>query len=113
MSFFVELWESVFTPGTLPALMKATHASFVLLLLSLLTLVYLTRSIHYINLLVIALLLYASVIWFVSELQSAKLKNNEELIAAAEKEAAEKVTEDESEAKTTATKAAPVRKRKV
>lgn len=79
MAFIVELWESIFTPGTSPALLKATHGSFILLLLSLLSLIYYTRSIHFINLFVIALLLYASVIWFVHELQNAKLKNNEEL----------------------------------
>lgn len=79
MSFFVELWESVFTPGTTPALIKATHGSFILLILSLSFLVFLTSSIHFINLLVISVLLYASVIWFVNELQQAKLKANKEL----------------------------------
>lgn len=79
MSFFVELWESIFTPGTTPALLKATHGSFILLLLSLLFLVYYTRSIHFINLFVIAALLYALVIWFVGELQRAKLMDNKEL----------------------------------
>lgn len=79
MSFFVELWESVFTPGTTPALIKATHASFIMLIISLLSLIYLTRSIHFINLLVIALMLYGSVIWFINELNQAKLKDNSTL----------------------------------
>lgn len=79
MSFFVELWESIFTPGTTPALIKATHASFIMLILSLVSLIYLSRSIHFINLLVIALLLYGSVIWFINELNQAKLKDNETL----------------------------------
>lgn len=79
MSFFVELWESVFTPGTTPALIKATHASFIMLIVSLLSLIYLTRSIHFINLLVIALMLYGSVIWFINELNQAKLKDNSTL----------------------------------
>lgn len=79
MSFGTELWESVFTPGTTPALIKATHASFILLILSLLSLIYLSRSIHFINLLVIALLLYGSVIWFINEVKEMKLKNNTEL----------------------------------
>ncbi|CUM53757.1 uncharacterized protein AC631_00271 [Debaryomyces fabryi] len=82
MSFFVELWESVFTPGTTPALIKATHASFIMLIISLLFLIYLSGSIHFINLLVIALMLYGSVIWFINELNKAKLKDN----AALEKE---------------------------
>ncbi|OBA23593.1 hypothetical protein METBIDRAFT_36935 [Metschnikowia bicuspidata var. bicuspidata NRRL YB-4993] len=79
MSFFVELWESIFTPGTSPALMKATHASFILLLLSLLFLIFYSGSIHFINLFVIASCLYAAVIWFVNELKNIKLKDNEEL----------------------------------
>ncbi|KAJ8143865.1 hypothetical protein OY671_003029 [Metschnikowia pulcherrima] len=79
MSFFVELWESVFTPGTSPALMKATHASFIMLLLSLLFLIFYSGSIHFINLFVIASCLYAAVIWFVNELKNIKLKDNEEL----------------------------------
>lgn len=72
-SFFSELWESVFQPGTNPALIKATHGSFVLLILSLLSLIYITRSIHFVNLLVIACILYGIVVWFIGELQQAKL----------------------------------------
>ncbi|KAI5948838.1 HNT3 [Candida theae] len=81
MAFIVELWESIFTPGTTPALIKATHASFILLLASLATLIYLTKSIHFVNLLVIAVLLYGTVVWFINELQQVKLKDNEELNA--------------------------------
>ncbi|RLV95202.1 V-type ATPase assembly factor PKR1 [Spathaspora sp. JA1] len=81
MAFLTELWDSVFTPGTSPALIKATHASFVLLLASLIWLIVLTKSIHFINLFVIAILLYATVIWFINELQQGKLKTNEELVA--------------------------------
>ncbi|CCG20601.1 Pkr1 protein [Candida orthopsilosis Co 90-125] len=81
MAFIVELWESVFTPGTTPALIKATHASFILLLISLVTFIFLTKSIHFVNLFVIAVLLYGTVIWFINELQQVKLKDNEELNA--------------------------------
>ena len=35
--------------------------------------------IHFINLLVIAVLLYASVFWFINELQQVKLQSNNEL----------------------------------
>lgn len=38
-----------------------------------------TKSIHYINLLVISIILYGLVIWFIGELQQAKLQSNEEL----------------------------------
>ncbi|WLF76567.1 SMK killer toxin resistance protein [Lodderomyces elongisporus] len=83
--FIIDLWESIFTPGTTPALITATHGSFILLISSLLVLIYVTKSIHFFNLLVIAVLLYGTVIWFISELQKAKLQSNEELNAAKEK----------------------------
>lgn len=78
--FIVDLWESVFTPGTTPALMAATHGSFILLILLLISLIVVTRLIHFIVLLVIALCLYATVIWFVAELEVAKLQLNAELL---------------------------------
>lgn len=90
MSFFVELWESVFTPGTTPALITATHASFILLIISLIVLIFLTKSIHFINLLVLATLLYGTVFWFINELQKVKLQTNEELTKKEEETAAEK-----------------------
>lgn len=118
MAFLVELWESIFTPGTTPALLKATHVSFVLLHLSLISLIYLTRSIHFINLLVIALLLHGAVIWFVNELKQAKLKDNTELAAETEKVAEGEKTEsgekDNKVASTSATqKSTQAKKRKV
>jgi len=80
-TFFTQLWESVFTPGTNPALVQATHGSFVMLTLALLWMIYTSRSIHFVNLLMIALCLWASVTWFLHELskEKAKLKTNEEL----------------------------------
>lgn len=78
MSFIVELWESIFTPGTTPSLIKATHASFVLLILSLSWSLYVSRSIHFFNLLVIATLLYCAVIWFIYELKNVKLNETTE-----------------------------------
>ncbi|EGW34316.1 uncharacterized protein SPAPADRAFT_59733 [Spathaspora passalidarum NRRL Y-27907] len=108
MSFFSELWESVFTPGTSPALIKATHASFILLLMSLGWLIFLTKSIHFINLFVIAVLLYATVIWFIKELQASKLKTNEELSTEEPKEESktEKVQEKGSASSSATTAAA-------
>ncbi|KAL7663196.1 V-type ATPase assembly factor PKR1 [[Candida] zeylanoides] len=83
MGFLNELWDSVFEPGTNPALIKATHASFVSLIVSLVVLVYMTRSVHFVNLLVIASLLYATVVWFIGELQRAKDAAGERTGAAA------------------------------
>lgn len=99
MSFIEELWQSVFTPGTTPALIKATHGSFALLIASLIWLIYLSRSIHFVNLLVIALLLYGTVFWFIKELERTKLMSNEELDKGNEKDASEK----DASAKSTAT----------
>lgn len=118
MAFFTELWESVFTPGTSPALITATHASFIALIISLSCLVYVTGSIHFINLLVLSVLLYGTVIWFINELKQIKLKENEQL----EKEEAEADTKSEPtvnekakpSSNTTATpKVATPKKRKV
>lgn len=97
MSFFVELWESVFTPGTTPALITATHASFILLIISLIVLIVLTKSIHFINLLVIATLLYGTVFWFINELQNVKLQTNEELSKKGEDPTDEKETDASAE----------------
>lgn len=106
MAFITELWDSVFTPGTTPALIKATHASFIMLILSLVSLVFLSRSIHFVNLLVIAVLLYGCVIWFIGELEKVKAE-------AKEKEEPEK-TDVVEEAKVSAIPtSSPVKKRKV
>lgn len=118
MSFIEDLWKSVFTPGTSPALMKATHASFIALFLALLFLIYQSRSIHYVNLLVIAIALYLLVLWFVKELELAKLKTNEEL-AEESKQDEKKPKSEEKTPSTQAEKTADrqtersVRKRKV
>lgn len=81
MSFVAELWELVFTPGTTPALVKATHGLFVCLMVLLAVLIVYSGSIHFINLFVIAGCLWAAVTWFILELEKekAKLKLNEEL----------------------------------
>lgn len=85
--FIQDLWDSVFQPGTPPALVQATHASFALLLATLAWMVYHTGSIHFINLFVISAALWAAVTWFLSELAKAKLKSNEELAEQDEKDA--------------------------
>ncbi len=71
--------------GTTPALSIKSHTRFVALLIaSLIWLIYLSRSIHFVNLLVIALLLYGTVFWFIGELERTKLMSNEELDKASE-----------------------------
>ncbi|CCE64068.1 hypothetical protein TPHA_0G02320 [Tetrapisispora phaffii CBS 4417] len=80
MSFFVELWNSVFTPGTSPQLIIATNLSFLALIITLIWLIVQTNgNIHFIILLSIATILWITVIWFINELKSVKLMTNEEL----------------------------------
>jgi membrane protein implicated in regulation of membrane protease activity len=71
--FVEELWQSVFTPGTTPALILATHVTFVLLVASLLTLIFLSNyNIHLIALLFISLALWGLLTWFIAELETHK-----------------------------------------
>lgn len=114
MAFITELWESVLTPGTTPALIKATHASFIMLIISLISLIFLSGSIHFVNLLVIAVLLYACVVWFINELEKVKLEAKEK----ENKEGPEKTVEAKDEVKedvkvTAIPSSSPVKKRKV
>lgn len=65
MSQFVsDLWESVFTPGVSPALLKATYGAFVLLITTLTTLLLFTRNIHVLALLIVTICLITSLIWY-------------------------------------------------
>lgn len=62
--FVSELWESVFTPGVSPALLKATYGAFVMLVLTLGTLLVFTRNIHVLALLVVSFCLIGSLVWY-------------------------------------------------
>ncbi|KAH3665923.1 hypothetical protein OGAPHI_004112 [Ogataea philodendri] len=78
MSFIADLWDSVFQPGTTPTLVAATHISFACLIISLVVMIFLSRSIHFVNLLVISLLLWGSVTWFIGEIAREKAKLQQE-----------------------------------
>ncbi|CUS22872.1 LAQU0S07e02036g1_1 [Lachancea quebecensis] len=84
-NFFEELWKSIFTPGASPQLIIATHVSFFLLTSCLGWLIYWTKNIHFIMLLIISTLLWITVTWFISELKLAQIKDNEELAKSQEK----------------------------
>ena len=74
------LFDSIFQPGTNKGLLICTHVSFVALIVTLSSLVYISNyNIHYINLLIISVLLYVTVNWFIIELGKTKLFTNEEL----------------------------------
>ncbi|KAH3900954.1 Pkr1p SCDLUD_002416 [Saccharomycodes ludwigii] len=96
-NFFVSLWNSIFIPGTTPQLIMATHCSFICLFFILSWLIYMTKAqnIHFIMLLLISVLLWGTVIWFINELQSVKLKSNEELFKDEKEEKEEKNNEGE------------------
>jgi hypothetical protein len=77
MTFVTDLWESIFTPGTTPALVRATHFSFAALVLLLISLLVATWNLHFLALLVIASGLWAAVTWFVGELEAEKARQAE------------------------------------
>ncbi|CAM9017004.1 unnamed protein product [Wickerhamomyces anomalus] len=70
MDFVNELWKSVLTPGTSPALILATHLTFASLVITLSFFALYSKSIHLINLLVISILLWITLTWFINEINS-------------------------------------------
>lgn len=71
-SFAVDLWESVFTPGPTPAVLRAANASFAALQLVLAALLAATASPHFAALSVLCAGLWWSVNWFAAELAVAQ-----------------------------------------
>jgi len=109
-TFITELWESVFTPGTTPTLILATHVTFAFLVTTLSIFVFLSKSIHLINLLVISLLLWGTLTWFISELD--KVKENEQNAEGNKKDAPETTTKSTSSASTTSSEKPVAKPRK-
>lgn len=68
-SFFQELWESIFTPGTTPTLLVATNVTFAALQLVLAVLLVATRSVHFMVLSGLSGGLWWAVNWFARELK--------------------------------------------
>ncbi|KAK9465279.1 ER protein Pkr1-domain-containing protein [Lipomyces arxii] len=89
-SFFGELWESIFTPGTTPTLVKATHYSFAALIVTLVVLCAVTFNKHFFFLTIIALCLWGAITWFIGELEAMKAE-----MAKQNKPVVEDVTEGE------------------
>ncbi|PRT54546.1 V-type ATPase assembly factor PKR1 [Wickerhamiella sorbophila] len=67
MDFVSNLWASIFTPGTTPTLVKATHGSFIALEITLVFMLVATKSLHFVALLVLATGLWIAITWFISE----------------------------------------------
>ncbi|KAL2685265.1 hypothetical protein Neosp_006362 [[Neocosmospora] mangrovei] len=76
-SFFVELWEGIFTPGPTPTLLKAANGSFAALQLVLLLLLAATYNIHCLILSILCAGLWWSVNWFAAELAIAQREQRE------------------------------------
>lgn len=79
MSFLVELWNSILTPGTTPTLILSTHVTFALLVITLTIFVFLTKSIHLINLLVLSILLWGTLTWFINEINKQEISSEEKV----------------------------------
>lgn len=71
-SFFVELWEGIFTPGPTPTILKATNITFAALQVVLLSLLFATYSVHFVVLSVLCGGLWWSINWFARELRIAQ-----------------------------------------
>ncbi|POR39449.1 V-type ATPase assembly factor PKR1 [Tolypocladium paradoxum] len=71
-SFMTDLWESIFTPGPTPTVVKATNASFAALQLCLLLLLLATHSVHFAILSVLCAGLWWAINWFAAELAVAQ-----------------------------------------
>ncbi|BFZ53180.1 SMK killer toxin resistance protein [Savitreella phatthalungensis] len=71
-NFAVELWNSIFTPGVTPTLLKATYGSFALLICTLSTVLFFTRNVHVLALLILSCGLVASLSWFLAEVDKMK-----------------------------------------
>ncbi|KAK1249095.1 hypothetical protein MKX07_002611 [Trichoderma sp. CBMAI-0711] len=76
-SFFVELWEGIFTPGPTPTILKATNITFAALQLVLGALLLATYSVHFVVLSVLCGGLWWSVNWFAKELRAAQQEEEE------------------------------------
>lgn len=96
-SFFEALWVSIFTPGTTPTLLLATHVSFGLLLIVLALMYVGTRSLHFVALGGIAAGLWASITWFAGELEKVQKAEEEGKRIREEKRKRGELTDEESE----------------
>ncbi|PHH67535.1 hypothetical protein CDD80_764 [Ophiocordyceps camponoti-rufipedis] len=73
-SLATDLWDAIFTPGTTPALLRATNISFACLQLVLGALLAATASLHFVMLSGLCAVLWWSVNWFVAEMEAEKRK---------------------------------------
>ncbi|KAJ4290141.1 SMK killer toxin resistance protein [Collariella sp. IMI 366227] len=77
-TFFVSLWESIFTPGPTPTLLAATNATFAALQLVLALMLFATHSIHFVVLSGLCAGLWVSINWFARELKAHQLQQEQQ-----------------------------------
>lgn len=73
-----DLWESIFTPGPTPTIIKATNGSFAALQVCLLLLLLATHSVHFAILSVLCAGLWWAINWFAAELAVAQRLQREQ-----------------------------------
>src|SRR4051812_21907434 len=72
MSYPSDLFRAIFTPGVPPALFLATNASFALLQVTLLVLLFATSSWHFFFLSILCAGVWGGINWFVREVEMMK-----------------------------------------
>jgi hypothetical protein len=63
-AFVTSLWESVFTPGPTPVLVKAMNLSFFALFALLIPMTYFTQNIHVFLLTILSVGLWVAMQWY-------------------------------------------------
>lgn len=76
-SFVVDLWESIFTPGPTPTILRATNVSFAALQIVLLGLLFATYSVHFVVLSVLCAGLWWAINWFAAEVATIQREQKE------------------------------------
>lgn len=77
MEFIQGLWDGILNPGTTPALVIATHASFACLELVLFLMLWASRSLHFVALIILATCLWMAITWFIGEAEAYRQKEGE------------------------------------
>ncbi|RSM16117.1 hypothetical protein CDV31_004734 [Fusarium ambrosium] len=100
-SFFVELWEGIFTPGPTPTLLKAANGSFAALQLVLLVLLAATYNVH-----CLVLSILCAGLWWSREQREKEEREKRE--AAPDDTTTDEEEETETEVEKASVPAAPV-----
>ncbi|KAI0021525.1 ER protein Pkr1-domain-containing protein [Xylariomycetidae sp. FL0641] len=99
-SFIEQLWESIFTPGPTPVLLKATNATFACLQVVLLVLLFATYSVHFVILSILSAGLWWAINWFATELKAAQVAQEKERFKAEQRASRQVVEDSETEVET-------------